>query len=110
MDKIRDFSMQNLGLPTTLSLSLTNVRSIIESSFMCWSTINEDQLHRLKSVQGMMLKMIFQLKGKVSFNALNVEANILPNKLCLKQILCNFACRVMRENTQTISKYASKIT
>ena len=64
--------MQHLGLPTKLSLLLyiTNVRSIIESSYMCWSTINEDQLHRLESVQGMMLKMIFQLKGKVSFNAL----------------------------------------
>ena len=92
--------MQHLGLPTKLSLLLyiTNVRSIIESSYMCWSTINEDQLDRLESVQGMMLKMIFQLKGKVSFNALNVEANILPIKLRLKQILCNFACRIMRKD------------
>ena len=100
INKIRDFSMQHLGLPTKLSLLLyiTNVRSIIESSYMCWSTINEDQLNRLESVQGMMLKMIFQLKGKVSFNALNVEANILPIKLRLKQILCNFACRIMRKD------------
>ena len=51
MNKIRDFSKQHLGLPTKLSLLLyiTNVRSIIESSYMCWSTINEDQLHTIDS-------------------------------------------------------------
>ena len=71
---------------------------------MCWSTINEDQLHKLESVQGMMLKMISQLKGKVSFKALNVEANILPIKLRLKQILCNFACRIMRKDNSNYFK------
>ena len=56
---------------------------------MCCAKINENQLHRLESVQGMMIKMIFQLKEKFSFNSLDVEFNILPIELCLQQILCN---------------------
>ena len=106
MNQIRDFSTQHLGLPTNLSILLyiTNVRSIIESSYMCWSTINEEQLNRLDSIQGMMLKMIFRIKGKMSFNALNVEAGILPIKLRLRQILCNFACRIMRKDSENYFK------
>ena len=45
-----------------------------------------------------MLKTIFKIKGKFSFNALNVEAGILPIKLRLKQILCNFALRILRKD------------
>ena len=73
MDKIRDFSMQHLGLQTKLALLLyiTNVRS--------WSTINEDQLHRLESVQGMMLKIIFNSKAKSLSTLLTWKQTSFPS-------------------------------
>ena len=79
INKIRDFSMQHLGLPTKLStlLYICNIRSIIESSYMCWSIVNEDQLKRLETIQGTMIKMILRVKGQYSFNTLNVEAGML---------------------------------
>ena len=49
LNKIKDF-----GLPTQQALELYNsyVRTIIESSYMCWTTIPENELDRIESIQG----------------------------------------------------------
>ena len=70
------------GIPTHLALELYNscVRTIIESSYVCWATIPEMNWIKIESIQGQALKSIMKISGKVSFNTLDVEAGILPTK------------------------------
>ena len=78
--KIRELYEKNFGMPTHLALVLytSYIRSIIESSFMCWCTIPEEHLNKLETIQGEIIKLILKIKGKVSYNALDVEAGVLP--------------------------------
>ena len=91
-NKIKDLYEKHFGLPTHLALELYNsyVRTIIESSYMCWATIPEHKLDKVESIQGQALNSIMKISGKVSFNALDVEAGVLPLKIRLKQILAQF--------------------
>ena len=66
--------------------------------FLILFQFNEDQLKRLETIQGTMIRMILRVKGQYSFTALDIEAGIVPIKMRLRQILCNFACRIMRKN------------
>ena len=47
MNKFNDLINNNLGIPTQMAVMLykTLVRTIIESSYMCWCTINENSLN-----------------------------------------------------------------
>ena len=65
---------------------------------MCWSTVSENSLDKLETIQGDVLKSIMKIKGKVSYNALDVEAGILPIKIRLKQILAQFGIKLLRKS------------
>ena len=99
LNKIKDLYEKHFGLPTHLALELYNsyVRTIIESSYMCWATIPENELDKIESIQGQALNSIMKISGKVSFNALDVEAGILPIKIRLKQILAQFGIKILRK-------------
>ena len=99
LNKIKDLYEKHFGLPTHLALELYNsyVRTIIESSYMCWATIPEHELDTLESIQGQALNSIMKISGKVSFNALDVEAGVLPLKIRLKQILAQFGIKILRK-------------
>ena len=83
LNKIRDLLEKHFGMPTHLAINLycAYVRSILEISYMCWSTIPEDLLDKLETIQGETLGSIMKIKGKVSYNALDVEAGIIPIKI-----------------------------
>ena len=99
LNKIKDLYEKHFGLPTHLALELYNsyVRTIIESSYMCWATIPEQDLDKIESIQGQALNSIMKISGKVSYNALDVEAGILPIKIRLKQILAQFGIKILRK-------------
>ena len=86
-------------MPTHLAINLycAYIRSILETSYMCWSTIPEDLLDKLESIQGEALRSIMKIKGKVSYNALDVEAGVIPIKIRLKQILAQFGIKLLRK-------------
>ena len=64
--KINTFIDKNYGLPTNLAtmLYITYVRSVIESSFMCWCTVDAKQLIKLESIQSLMLRKIAKSMDK----------------------------------------------
>ena len=99
INKIRDFIYKQGGLSTPLAIMLYTayVRTLIESSYPAWCTINEDALKRIDTIQGIALKMILQLKGQTSYNAQDVEAGVLPIRLRMKQILALFGCKLLRK-------------
>ena len=99
INKIRDFIYKQGGLSTQLSVMLYTayVRTLIESSYPAWCTINEDSLKKLDTIQGIALKMILQLKGKTSYTALDVETGIIPIRLRLKQTLALFGWKLLRK-------------
>ena len=65
---------------------------------MCWCTIPENSLDKIESIQGSVLQLIMRMKGKVSYNALDVEAGVLPIKIRLKQILAQFGLKILRKS------------
>ena len=79
INKIRDFIFTESGLPTKYGIILYTayVRAKIETSYPAWSTINETELRRLDTVQGLAMKMILNIKGSTSYNGLDVEAGVL---------------------------------
>ena len=106
MNKFNELINNNLGIPTQMAIMLYKslVRTIIESSYMCWCTINESSLQKLDSIQGIMLKMRMRMRGQVSYEALNVEAAILPIKLRLKQILTQYGCKIIQKDENSYLK------
>ena len=100
LSKIRDLYEKHFGMPTHLAINLYSsyIRSIIESSYMCWCTIPENSLDKIESIQGSVLQLIMRMKGKVSYNALDVEAGVLPIKIRLKQILAQFGLKILRKS------------
>ena len=61
------------------------------------SIVNETDLQRLDTIQGLAMKMILNIKGSTSYNALDVEAGVLPIRIRLKQVLANYGCKLMRK-------------
>ena len=97
--KIKDLYNKHFGLPTHLALQLYNcyMRTILESTYPCWSTVPEESLNKFESIQGEVMRAIIIISGKVSHNALDVEAGILPIKIRLKQILAQFGVKILRK-------------
>ena len=105
INKIRDFIHTENGLPTKLGIILYTayVRTKIETSYPAWSIINEKDLQRLDTIQGLAMKMILHIKGSTSYNALDVEAGVVPIRLRLKEVLANFGCKLLRkQDTSTL--------
>ena len=100
LNKIQDFINRNIGIPTKMAIILYKayIRSVIEYNYICWCTITEDKMNIIERIQATVLKRILQIKGQVSFNALNVECGILPIKLRLNQQLAHFVCKIFRKN------------
>ena len=47
--------------------------------------------------------MVLHIKGSTSYNALDVEAGVVPIRLRLKQVLANFGCKLLRkQDTSTL--------
>ena len=61
-----------------LSSKYVTSEVLLNLPIMCWSTVNEDQIKRLKTIQDTMIKMILRIKDQYSFNDLNIEAEIVP--------------------------------
>ena len=99
LNKIRDLFDKHFGMPTHLAINLYSayIRSTLETSYMCWSTISEHNLNELETIQGETLKSIMKIKDKLSYNALDVEAGIIPIKIRLKQIIAQFGIKILRK-------------
>ena len=74
INKIRQFIFSERGLPTKFGIILYSayVRAKIESSYPAWSIINETDLQRLDTIQGLAndleMKMILNIKGSTLYN------------------------------------------
>ena len=59
LSKIRDLYEKHFGMPTRLAINLYSsyIRSIIESSYMCWCTIPENSLNITTNLQSTALNI-----------------------------------------------------